>query len=830
MSDKNNDDTENVRNKQIKLIKTSNEEEQKQSVDITFYEIYPIQIMIQSNVPNKPEFAFKSSMFMTAPRPESAKKFKEKYAESPFFTNEFEYPYGYLVKLEQFEIMDFFFLREEFELKLKKYLLKTLGKDKIKQGTSETEKNENSKKNVMYMLMLLFKTVYPRENNINSSFSEFLDQTASGINFNNIMDFTPTYTYLKESGTEYTVLRALYLNDVFNNSVYRKLFEAYYDYYVWCGKEKNKVMREEKINKSKIERLIRDYNKLDNDISIIKTQAEQIAQQNSGVNTKRYELIEYEYNLQSLSTIFELLKLYQQFKSPTGNKSEIRNQMNELSKIKTKSIPPTETKVTNMTEAQELFNKTKENIIEFKDSDGYVYRGKIKSVPNEVIDFEIHNFNTSINITIKIKITENPVFITSGLYTDKIKKSNTMSNNDKKKLLQTFDIKEVSFTPPKLINTKSFQYPYNSGISGANFLLTDTNEKNGVKCKSSGICTSSKILQLSNPEFDNDVNKLIDKIEKSFIKLREKPQNNTQDIESDLSPDDIIFDVLDRIETFFNYVSNKLAFNRDTKTFIKNLIQPYTIYKESKLLVDQYFRYKKVDINFPLEKYDGYMSFIKVLKQYLNPVRESTNRNFQDIITNYANNRTGNDSEYPQFVIVADSLIKCFDKFNPKCMIIKDKSRREIIKSFIDTGISEININVLNQHKYEINVHLDLVEGHLTPQNTHRINCVYQDARLTDRFEILVNRKRRGDWLIMPAPFTKIPPDNGPEKPSRFARITNAVGSLFGKKSNAPQQLTSDKLTNKGVPNKFPAAQPKTTATVKKGGKRKYRRTRRYKK
>ena len=277
----------------------------------------------------------------------------------------------------------------------------------------------------------------------------------------------------------------------------------------------------------------------------------------------------------------------------------------------------------------------------------------------------------------------------------------------------------------------------------------------------------------------------------------------------------------DRIETFFNYVSNKLAFNRDTKTFIKNLIQPYTIYKESKLLVDQYFRYKKVDINFPLEKYDGYMSFIKVLKQYLNPVRESTNRNFQDIITNYANNRTGNDSEYPQFVIVADSLMKCFDKFNPKCMIIKDKSRREIIKPFIDTGISEININVVNQHKYEMNLHLDLVEGHLTPQNTHRINCTYQDARLTDRFEILVNRKRRGDWLIMPAPFTKIPPDNGPEKPSRFASITNAVSSLFGKKKNVPQQLTSDKSTNKGV--------PKAT-TVKKGGKRKYRRTRRNKK
>ena len=264
------------------------------------------------------------------------------------------------------------------------------------------------------------------------------------------------------------------------------------------------------------------------------------------------------------------MKLYQQFKSPTGNKPEIRNQMNELSKIKTKSIPPIETKVTSMAEAQELFNKTNGNIIEFKDSDGYVYRGKIKSVNKDEIEFEIHKFNTSLNITIKIKITENPVFITSGLYTDKIKKSNTMSNNDKKKLLQTFDVKEISFNTGKPTKQNSFQYPYNANAKSGNFLLTDTNEKNGVKCKSSGICTSSKILQLSNPEFDNDVNKLIDKIENSFIKLREKPQNNTQDIESDLSPDDIIFDVLDRIETFFNYVSNKLAFNRDTKTFIKN--------------------------------------------------------------------------------------------------------------------------------------------------------------------------------------------------------------------------------------------------------------------
>lgn len=800
------DTAETLRNEQIESIRKYNEEEQRQSIDITFYEIYPIQIMIQSNVPNKPEFALKSSMFITEPRPEYAKKFKEKYAEMPFFTNEFEYPYNYLVKLEQYEIMDFFFLREEFELKLKKYLLKTLGKDKITQGISSTEKQENSKKNVMYMLLLLFKTVYPKENNINSSFTEFLDQYSSGINFNSVLDLKPTYTYLKESGTEYTVLRALYLNDIFNNNVYRKLFEAYYDYYVWCDKEKNKVTREEKINKAKIERLIRDYRKIDNDINVIGNAIIQISGQDT--STRRYELIEYEYNLNSLSNIFELLKLYQQYNITGSNKTEIKNKMNILVKNKIKVVPPNEVKITNKEEAKNFYDKFKREIIEFKDSEGYIYRGKLDGVTSEYITFNIHNHDSSLGIVIKIKINANPVFITSGLYSNKIKNTTNLSSDKKNELLQTFDVKIIEKGKAES-NTITFNYPYDSASSSKNFLITDAEEKSRVSCK--GKCTSSKPIKLSDPEFDNDVNQFIDKIKKSFIKIREKPHDTNKTTETDLSPENIIFDALDRIETFFNYVSNKLAFNRDTKTFIKNLIQPYTIYKESKLLVDQYFRFKKVDINFPLEKYDGYMMFIKVLKQYLNPVRESTNRTFQDVIVDYANNRTGNTEEYPQFVIVADSLYKCFDKFNPKCTIIKDKSRRETVKSFIDTGISEININVLNQHKYEINVHLDLVEGHLTPRNTHRINCVYQDSRLADRFEILVNRKRQGDWLIMPAPFTKIPPDAGPETPSRFARMRDAVGSVVGRFTSIGTQGTQK------------------VKTAKKGGKRTHRRTRRKK-
>jgi hypothetical protein len=802
------DDTaETSRNEQIESIRKYNKEEQRQSIDITFYEIYPIQIMIQSNVPNKPDFALKSSMFITEPRPEYAKKFKEKYAEMPFFTNEFEYPYTYLVKLEKYEIMDFFFLREEFELKLKKYLLKTLGKDKITRGASDIEKEENSKKNVMYMLLLLFKTVYPKENNINSSFTEFLDQYSSGINFNSVLDLQPTYTYLKESGTEYTVLRALYLNDIFNNNVYRKLFEAYYDYYVWCDKEKKKVMREEKINKAKIERLIRDYKKLDNDINVIGNAISQISGQDT--STRRYELIEYGYNLNSLSNIFELLKLYQQYNITGSNKSEIKNKMNNIAKDKIKTVAPNEIKITNTEEARNFHDKFK-GIVEFKDSEGYIYRGKVDKVDKEFINFVIHYQESLLGITIKIKINSNPVFITSGLYTNKIINTTNLSSDKKKEILQIFDIKIVE--KGNVSGNITFTYPYDKDSKIKNFLITDAEEKNKVKCPSDGKCTSSRPIKLSDPEFNNDIDQFIEKINKSFIKIREKPHDTTKTIETDMSPENIIFDALDRIETFFNYVSNKLAFNRDTKSFIKNLIQPYTTYKESKLLVDQYFKYKKVDINFPLEKYDGYMTFINVLKQYLNPVRESTNRTFQDVIIDYANNRTGNTPEYPQFVIVADSLYKCFDKFNPKCTIIKDKSRRETVKAFIDTGISEININVLNQHKYEINVHLDLVEGHLTPQNTHRINCVYQDSRLADRFEILVNRKRQGDWLIMPAPFTKIPPDAGTEKPSRFARMRDAVGSVVGRFTSIGTQGTQK------------------VETAKKGGKRKHRRTRRIKK
>ena len=794
-------DADEIRNQQIKSIEAYNRDEEDRSIDITFYEIYPIQIMVQSNVPNKPEFVLKSSMFNVEPRPSYAKKFNEPYAEMPYFTNEYEYPYSYLVKLQQYEIMDFFFIREEFELKLKKYLFKMLGKDGIKQGASELKKEENSKKNVMYMLLLLIKTVYPKENNINTSFTELLDQYSSGINFNSVLSMTPTYTYLKESGTEYTVLRVLFLNDIFNNNVYSKLFDAFYEYYVWCGKQAKKVANEEKVNKAKIERLIRDYKKLDNDLGVIESAQQQLEGANSGF--KRFDIIEYQYNLTALSNIFQLIKLYKQYTSTSSGRDEIQREMNELASNKM-DIPVTEIKITNMDEAYKL--KENSSIIEFKDSEGYLYRGKIKSVDEKKkeILFEIHNLTTSLGITIKIDINSQPVFITSGLYSNKIDNIKTSSKDNKISLLNTLEIKEIITGK----GTASYHYPYKSGgnASKPQYLLTDA-EFDQI-CKPPNNCnsmkfTSSKPMYLAQSEFKNDVNRFINKLKTAFIKMREKPKDATPlDVDNDLSPNEIIFDALDKIESLFKFVSNKIQFNRETSGFVKNLVQPYTTYKESKLLSDLYFKYKKVDINFPMEKYDGYMNFINVLKLYLNPTRESTNRTLQELIMDYANNRTGSDKVYPQFVTVANSLYKCFDKFNPRCTIIKDKSRREIVKPFIDTGVSEININVLNQHKYEINIHLDLVEGRLTPENTSSINCLYQDTSLADRFEILVGRKQKGDWLIAPAPFTKVKAtakESG--EPTRFQKIRDTISSVF-----------------------------RPTVTAKKGGRmRDHRRTRRKK-
>lgn len=288
----------------------------EETTQIQFFDIYPIQMMIQHNIPNKKPFVLKSSSFVIDP---AQKKTEYTYTELPFFTNEYEYPINYLIKLEPFEIMDFFFVREEFELKLRKYIIKS-GK------TTDTNKKENSKKNANYMLQLLFKTVYPRVNNISNSFNEFVLNTSSQTDINIYASLKPEYTYVKDSGKTYTILKVVLLDDIFNNDIYRQLFDAYFEYATWCTKEKKRIEREYDVNYKKIVKTISNYKNYDNDINIITQRIKGIednAAKTTIIGANSDELLKLS-DLKTLLSMFTMLKYYKELIAVSKDPTEIQ--------------------------------------------------------------------------------------------------------------------------------------------------------------------------------------------------------------------------------------------------------------------------------------------------------------------------------------------------------------------------------------------------------------------------------------------------------------------------------------------------------------------------
>jgi hypothetical protein len=282
------------------------------------------------------------------------------------------------------------------------------------------------------------------------------------------------------------------------------------------------------------------------------------------------------------------------------------------------------------------------------------------------------------------------------------------------------------------------------------------------------------LFLISNDKTDIN-SKIVDSEEyyqssKSIIRIKEVDMSPTENqIAKD--PVSILYDnILELIQPLFS--ASGIRFDRNTTLFINSIVQTYNISKESIMLSRTYLKYIAIDINFPMEKYPEYTKFVNIVKKYIVPERESYNTNLQELINDYAYNQTNytETNTKSEFALIADELFTCFDKFNPVCKSLSDIASRDAIQSFAQTTVDEININKGSEHKYEAYVHVDVVEGVLNASNTSKINCAYQDSILTDRFEIMANVRKHGNWLLLPAPFITIPPSTEKSKlPTRKA-------------------------------------------------------------
>lgn len=274
--------------------------------------IYQLKLNIRTDIPNQEKLVLTSDMLNY-----TGNASLEKY---PFFSAVHTYPRRKLQGKSYNEIMEFFFILSNFRTKLRKQNItrrdnsntpqnKTQNATAKQGGAKEKTPQEKlflKQSNFILMLQLLFPTVYPIINNIDTSIGIISEQTdepetkdetkdekeetnleesevfddmkkpdtnnnsenkqvanlaTSIFDFKNISSFfslkgtsdlfkkfSKKFSYLKIGGQEYTITRTIWLNDVMNNPIYSDIIKTYQIFTIWKSSKQEIHDKKEKWN------------------------------------------------------------------------------------------------------------------------------------------------------------------------------------------------------------------------------------------------------------------------------------------------------------------------------------------------------------------------------------------------------------------------------------------------------------------------------------------------------------------------------------------------------------------------------------------------------
>jgi len=209
------------------------------------FAIESLAIKIYTNIPDKQNqiVNFTRSM-LYIPKSTNAEEEGERenviLAEIPFFTIDIEYPVDKLNRLDYYERVNFFFNASKFAEILRPYYVK----EESQPAGESSDANDNyydnrerrTRRNVMTMLEILFPTKFPVINDIHASY-DFLKekQSTRAFWFNPFQ--THYFSYLKIGGSTYTIKKTVWLNDMLNHPVYRKMIVEYRKVRKWADEE-----------------------------------------------------------------------------------------------------------------------------------------------------------------------------------------------------------------------------------------------------------------------------------------------------------------------------------------------------------------------------------------------------------------------------------------------------------------------------------------------------------------------------------------------------------------------------------------------------------------
>jgi len=209
------------------------------------FAIESLAIKIYTNIPDKQNQIVnftRSMLYIPKSTNEEEEGERENVilAEIPFFTIDIEYPVDKLNRLDYHERVNFFFNAGKFAEMLRPYFVKEenqpAGESSDANDNYYDNRERRTRRNVMTMLEILFPTKFPVINDIHASY-DFLKekQSTRAFWFNPFQ--THYFSYLKIGGGTYTIKKTVWLNDMLNHPVYRKMIVEYRKVRKWADEE-----------------------------------------------------------------------------------------------------------------------------------------------------------------------------------------------------------------------------------------------------------------------------------------------------------------------------------------------------------------------------------------------------------------------------------------------------------------------------------------------------------------------------------------------------------------------------------------------------------------
>lgn len=208
--------------------------------------ISQIEIFIHTSIPNYKEPIKLTKSIIYHP----SYKEPNDLNEYPFITDTVRYPVNELRRMKDYsKIVKFFFNIKYFKEKLSGLVFK------VDKPLKSTVKESILKSNIMSMLSLLFPTSFPNKNNLYSSFETYILQnynTNFSFSLKNTIFTNYKFSYLSINSKKYTITKVVWLNDVYNNPVYKKFIG---DFINFNDKLSNESIRIDNIIERKIKTL-----------------------------------------------------------------------------------------------------------------------------------------------------------------------------------------------------------------------------------------------------------------------------------------------------------------------------------------------------------------------------------------------------------------------------------------------------------------------------------------------------------------------------------------------------------------------------------------------